>query len=392
MTEPIVLLSYGPVENGISRFGRALAESAVAQGFRGHLVAGIGTDQLGEPAALDGVAALIPAGVRVVHLQFNDWMFGGPGVTPEARIGRFADRLAAVGCALSLTLHDVPQPAVARELFLRRASTYLAVVDRAACVVVCSEHERALLHEAAAAIGRGGDLTRRHIDVIPLPIDRMPGIRTDGPATSDDRGCVTVGILGFVYPGKGHGEVLDELAGMSPPPLVTAIGRPSDGHFGMLAELGGMAAQRGIGFSCTGFLPEHQLITELGRVTVAVAPHPQVSASASINSWIGAGRRPLVLDGRYTRELDERMPGAVWIYRSGQLRARVQEAIADPELTLVPRVTRISPNLPEVAARYLARLRQLARLRELACPREPARLRGPVDREIRHAPVQPEMR
>ena len=47
----------------------------------------------------------------------------------------------------------------------------------------------------------------------------------------------TVGIFGYLYPGKGHREVLDELSSCQPAVDVFAIGRASDRHRELVGEL-----------------------------------------------------------------------------------------------------------------------------------------------------------
>ena len=75
-------------------------------------------------------------------------------------------------------------------------------------------------------------------------------------------------------------------------------------------DLRSRAEELAVGFECTGHIPDSELPRYLRAVDVPIAPAAQVSASASINSWITAGRRPLVMDGRYSRELEAINPGA----------------------------------------------------------------------------------
>jgi hypothetical protein len=169
-----------------------------------------------------------------------------------------------------------------------------------------------------------------------------------------------VGIFGYLYPGKGHREVLDELTGMDPAPTVMAIGRASDRHADLPDELSAVATRNGLSVRCTGYVADAQLAQQLRAVTVPVAPHTHISASGSINSWISVGRRPLVPAGRYVAELDSRMPGAVWIYQPGELRRKVEWAFAHPELTWLPPDVVVGPTTELVAARYLDWLREQA--------------------------------
>ena len=95
-------------------------------------------------------------------------------------------------------------------------------------------------------------------------------------------------------------------------------------------------------------------------MTVPLAPHTHISASGSINSWIAAGRRPLVPAGRYVAELDRRMPGAVWIYQPGELLTCIKSAVAHPERTMLPNDFPVGPTTELVAGRYLDWVREQA--------------------------------
>lgn len=357
MSDQIALVTCGPVEHGISRFGRSLAAAAREEGFTGPVV------HEDRPLQLISVLDRLSAKVRLVHLQTNDWLFTDATHRAEDSIRPFARELAERGAALSLTLHDLPHRAVSPELYRRRAATYAALATEAVAVIVCSRHERLLLEEAAAATRAAFDQSPTKmplVEVIPLPVPEMPSVNTHDPTpTSCASTGPTVGILGYVYPGKGHQEVLEELAGLADL-TVLAIGEPSDGHRAMLPELEALGLARGTGFLTTGFIPDEHLTAHLRSVTVPVAPAEQISASASINSWIAAGRRPLVMAGRYTQELQDRMPGAVTLYRKGELRAKVVGALSDPASTWLPPAFRSSPTSGEVASRYLRLLRSAA--------------------------------
>lgn len=351
MNDDIVMLTCGPADHGIVRFGRQLHEAAVALGFTG-----TGLHET-DPLRLVRVVEALPPTVRIVHLQANDWLFSDPGQSAAHRITAFADALRARRISLTLTLHDLPHPHVSRELFHRRARTYLALMSRARAVVVSSNHERLLIGEAAKALRESGDLpdptaAMPGITVIPLPVPASaPGPRAAPPDPWPTG--PTIGVLGFVYPGKGHRDIIEELADFAPPITVLAVGGPSHRHEAMVPELADRSQELGLAFGCTGFVPEAGLADYLEAVTVPVAAAPHVSASASINTWIGAGRRPLVLASRYSRELHDRMPGSVLLYDQGQLRSRVQAVLAEPSSTRLPATFRPQPDVEEIAGRYL---------------------------------------
>ena len=94
----------------------------------------------------------------------------------------------------------------------------------------------------------------------------------------------------------------------------------------------------------TGYVPDDELPALLRSAVVPVAPHEHLSASGSINSWIGAGRRPLVPRSDYVAELEERSPGCVWVY--DDLRAALARAWRDPAATWLPGGTPGRPPWP----------------------------------------------
>ena len=344
----IALAWCGPDEHGIPYTAQRIARAATTQGFTGPVVA--------EPdsARIEHLVRRLPMAVRLVHLHVNDWLFTDSSTDPDEQVAALTELLNARGIAMSVTLHDIPQLSDGTKLYARRVNTYRQLVRRAVGMVVSSEHERTLLREGLAD-------SNLAVQVIPLPIDPLPvGPPLPGSALSRIGPEPTIGIFGYLYPGKGHREVLDALAGMAPALNVVAIGRPSDRHTELVDELVGVARDGGNSFRCTGFVPESELAGWLRQVTVPLAPHTHISASGSINAWIAAGRRPLVPAGRYVSELDERLPGSVWIYQPGELREAVKAAADRPESTFLPAGFPVGPTTDLVAVRYLQWLRRLA--------------------------------
>ncbi|MEP6980767.1 MAG: hypothetical protein ABJA16_08405 [Nakamurella sp.] len=348
--DTVVMAWCGPGDHGVTVFGRGLFDSATALGFGGTSLT------TNTPADLIDLVDRVPSTTRLLHLQVNDWLFADADLTARERLLAFASRLRDRGVALSVTLHDLPHPAVSDELYRRRVATYAAVADVAAGIVVSSRHEARLL---AAAV-RAADPTARvpAPTVIPLPVVAGP-VGGDVPSRVGDPPAV--GVFGFLYPGKGHAEVIDELAGIDPAVRVLAVGRASTGHEDLPVALSDRAWAHGIAFTSTGFVPDADLDPVLRSVDVPVAPAAEVSASGSINSWIGAGRRPLTLAGAYTREFADRHPGAVQLYAPGELRARVAAALAEPSSTWLPAGAVVGGGPEVVARRYLDWLQAVAR-------------------------------
>ncbi|MEP6562570.1 MAG: hypothetical protein ABJD68_16030 [Nakamurella sp.] len=334
----------GPAEHGIPNTAWRIARAATTVGFGGCTVSEP------DPARLDRLVGRLPSDVRLLHLHVNDWLFADSAADPDLQIATLAELLAGRRISLTVTLHDLPQLSDGSKLFARRANTYRQLVQLSVGVVVSSEHERTLLREAVGE-------PIQPVEVIPLPIDRLQ-LAERAPAMPE--AAPTVGIFGYLYPGKGHREVLEGLAGVDPPVNIVAIGRPSDRHTELVGELTKIAVDGGNSFRCTGFIPEDELAGRLREVTVPLAPHTHISASGSINSWIAAGRRPLVPAGRYVTELNSRLPGAVWIYEPDELTAAVTAAVTHPERTLLPADFQVGPTTEIVARRYLDWLRRRA--------------------------------
>lgn len=339
-------LVVGPVEHGVVRFAEQ-----VVRGLKGDCPV-VRTTWVELRA--DAASALAPfAGCRLVHIQYTDRLFGQRCEDSAELFTDVADLLRRNGSHSSVTLHDLPPtpaelPAGEWPLQARRAAAYRDVVGACTGVVVCSEHERARL---ATALGTAGPPTV----VIPLPIDRIPTGPVPVGAVRD------VAVLGFLYPGKGHREVLAAMASLPTGISLTALGRPSEGHEDLVPELQRLAGAAGRTLRVTGFLPDEALTPALHAAGIPIAPHTQVSASGSIATWLGAGRRPLVPDVAYTRELEQRCPGALWRYGTGggtlpTLADALADAVARPQLSWLGDVE-VGPGSAQVMAAYAAALR-----------------------------------
>ena len=259
-----------------------------------------------------------PASSAVYHWHFTDRLFG---VTVEDAAAAFVDLTAKVSGRHVVTMHDVPAPG-ASERDRRRAAAYHRVACCCRAVVVASEHERQRL----AAIG-----IDRDVDVVPLPVV-APAVAAAG-APVVNRPDRTLGILGFIYPGKGHADVLAASVGLPDDVSIVAIGRPSDGHDDLVADLRRAARVAGRRLLITGFLEDADLSRILDDIDVPIVPAGDVSASASVAAWIAAWRRPLVVDNAYHRELAAIAPGLTTRYRPNRLPSAILAALADPAST-----------------------------------------------------------
>ena len=322
------LVVTGDAEHGVSGLARHVAEAVASR---------VGRDVTTTPDELAG--ARPPA---AAHLHFTDRLWGP---TPEAAADRLVD--LAGRTRLTVTLHDLPQPSDGERNLRRRGDCYRRVVEAAAGVVVNSAHEALLLAEHTVA---GADPA-----VVPLPVESAPPV---GQRPEPDG---TAAVIGFVYPGKGHAEVVDAVArlrgdGPAGDLGVVALGRASAGHEAETAELVADAAAAGVVLDVTGYLDDAVLLDRCRRASVPVAVHRHVSASGSITTWIGAGRRPIVPDTRYSREMAALRPGTLTLVDDGPeaLAAALARAVADPASTWLAPDAVTAPDLEDVAAAYLA--------------------------------------
>jgi len=322
---------YGEHRHGVVRYAREIA-------------AAVGT-HLGGDVSLDGARA--PGGEAALtgsgrlHLHFTDRIWGDDPADAARRIEGLAARVP-----VTATLHDLPQASDRPASLARRIDCYRRVVRASKGIVVSSEHEAALLRDVVRPV---------EPVVIPLPVDVRPA--SAQRATPDDE----VALVGFVYPGKGHAEVIAAVAALvaagrpSADGLgVTALGRASAGHEAELGTIVDDAARLGVRFTVTGFLDEATMLERCRRASVAVAAHQHVSASGSIVTWVAAGRRPLVPDTRYSREMAALRPGTLTLYASEGLADAIDRARGAPGSTWCEDDATTGPSLQDVAAAYVA--------------------------------------
>ena len=319
-------LVLGPPEHGVTRLGAQLLDPADPQTPAPTLV---------EPADAARIAARLPpiGDAPALHLHLTDGLLGPDPGAALATIAR--------GRRLALTLHDVPQPGEGEARLARRSALYRDLAQAADLVIVSSEHERAAL----TAMGGRADA------VLPLPIDAREVAAAPEPEP-------TVGVLGFVYPGKGHEALLHLLASLDRPATLVALGGLSAGHDDLGPHLREVAGELGVGFRLTGYLAEPALLAAAATVRVPVCAHRHISASASVGTWMQAGRRPLVVDGGYAQELSRRLPDALWV--ETDLGLAIAAALDDPASTILPDRAAVGPTTPEAAQAQRTLLRRWA--------------------------------
>ncbi|MGA9874046.1 MAG: hypothetical protein WBQ44_23285 [Rhodococcus sp. (in: high G+C Gram-positive bacteria)] len=318
----------GPDAHGVVRYALTVGDALHASGER-HTVVRLRTPD-SELPSLDHCS--------LVHLHVNDRLFGR---SPAAAAEALQTLTHRIGVPVSMTLHDLPQPSDGAAMDVR-AGFYRTAVASAVGIVVSSEHEASLLAQHVDASAKP--------EVVPLMIDSVR--RTPrGPTTA-----TTVGVLGFLYPGKGHIETLKAMEDLPEAVGFVALGSPSPGHEDIADTLRAAAAGTGRACEVTGYLTEDEIHERAARVTVPVAYHRHMSASGSINTWIAAGRRPLVPRSTYSEELDARSPGLVLVHDADEasLRRAIAASIADPSGTWIDPETVPRPTPADVAEAHTA--------------------------------------
>lgn len=291
------------------------------------------TRHLAALAAVTGVEvvsefSMVPRGARV-HLDLTDRVLGPDLASATAAAEHLLAAAAARGVELVVGLHDLPGEDAWSQ---RRGALYAQLAAAAQTVVVCSEVE------AARVVGA------RDVRVVPLPVVARRRASRPAPAGCGGAAARPAGVLalGYVWPGRGHEELL---AALPPGVSLVWVGSAAPGHD---AEAARLAAHPDV--TLTGWVGDDRREALLSAPAVPVAPNRVVSASASICSWWSVGRRPLVPDTPYTRELLVRDPGSVQLY--DDLSAALVAALADLGSTYLP-----SGPLPGIDRAAAARLR-----------------------------------
>lgn len=331
------LLLTGPERHGVVRYARDVADQVRLLDPDAAVV------QVSDPADLVEAAAAHPR----VHLHVTDRPLGRGPQEAAALVERVADVTH-----LTITLHDVPQPSDGEVNLPRRVDGYARFAAAAAGVVVNSRHEALLLVE------HGVVPRDRPVAVIPLGAALAP---VRAPATARPAGLVAA-VAGYVYPGKGHDDVVRAVAVAADrlraaghdlaEVAVVAVGGPSAGHERDVEDLRAQAGRLGVELRVTGSLDDDGFRAGLRGAGVPVAAHQHLSASRTLLDWGEQGRRPLVVDSRYAREMAALRPGTLTLYAPDGLADALVRAWLDPASTTLPPGTGLAPTLADVAAAY----------------------------------------
>lgn len=345
---PPLCLLWGPPGHGVTDYGADVAAAASRIDATLPVTAVADLDDA-RGAVRPGADAGADDATRT-HLHVTDRLLGS---SPEQAAEALEELAAAT--ALTITLHDVPQHSDGT-MYARRVAAYARFVAAAERVVVNSEHERMLVAEHLP--------DAPEVTVIPLGT-RRAAVSAQTPV--DERaeaGDLVVLIAGFVYPGKGHAvalraaaEAVSRLRASGAPvgrAVVRALGRASAGHDGDVRALSELADSLGARFEITGFLAADEFAAELRSPGIPLAAHEHVSASRSMLDWVEAGRRALVVDSRYAREMDALRPDTGILFTGAELPARLADAWREPALTRLDPGRSLRPTLDDVAAEYVS--------------------------------------
>ncbi|GAA5112645.1 hypothetical protein GCM10023339_16000 [Alloalcanivorax gelatiniphagus] len=276
-----------------------------------------------------------------VHLHLTDRLLGREPAEAAAAVEELARR-----AHLTVTLHDVPQP-MDGPGFPARAAAYGRIIRASRAWATNSWHEHTLVDRWSVAGASG--------TVIPLPVPSAVAVpRPRGPVPT---GEPVLGVFGFVYPGKGHQQVLRAAAALRRGGTfvrLRVLGDAAPGHADELEALVRNGRARGVPVEVSGRVADSALGATLRAVSVPICAHRNVSASASLNSWISAGRRPLVRDGAYAREMAALRPGTSTLFDDATLVPRLAEALRRPSTTWTAPDADLGPRLSDTAAAYRA--------------------------------------
>lgn len=294
----VPLLLVHPGDHGVAVYARELASAIRERSDEVRTV---------DPPALTSLAE-----GTAVHAHFTDRLWGDSPEEAARTFGALARRLR-----ISVTLHDLPQESDGEQNLPRRRRAYALVAAAATGVTVNSEHERALLQEEGVWTGPA--------TAIPLPVE----LQADAVEQPSDG---SLGVLGYFYPGKGHDEAAQAAAtaGMT---RMTVLGRASDGHAADLAAFVRRAADLGVEVEVTGWLDDREIARRGRAVAVPVIAHRHISASGSLASWIGWGRRPVAVRNRYIDEMATLRPGTLSPVDATDLAEAVRRAVGLPRIT-----------------------------------------------------------
>lgn len=251
----------------------------------------------------------------IVHAHLTDRLIDAQRVAVDALFAAARARRFR----LVVTLHDLPQHGEGEARYRRRCERYREFASLADVVIVNSSSEL----RDAEHIGLSAS-------VVPHPI--FPERRDFSAHVSHDR---TLAAAGFVHPGKGIAELVEAIGPVGGTPLggwrLRLIGSVESRHESYLRAVSRQARDNGLHVEITGPVEARHWSTELRSATIPIAPHLHCSASGSMLSWIGAGRRPIAASSAFSRELATERPDAVDVVADGDWSTAIHRSIASSD-------------------------------------------------------------
>ncbi len=158
-----------------------------------------------------------------------------------------------------------------------------------------------------------------NVEAIPLAVPDVKRV----PASSKGLSGPLILVFGFISPEKGQDVIIRALplvpvSALPAPTLVIAGGirRPQDDYY--LQQCRALITELGIEdrVRITGFVPDAEILDYYQNATLVVAPFRETSGSATLAQAFARETPVLTSDLPLNRELNERVPGCVALFKS----------------------------------------------------------------------------
>lgn len=297
-------LHLGPPRSGPVRFGRMIAEFVAAYTPWDTCEVVVTPPSGGRPrwSMLRNAARRLGA-ADLAHVQYAPGLWGGK----PWQMGTVLAFRASLRVPLITTAHDII-PGVPPST--RLAMRWLA--GRSACLVVSTETER----ERVLALGIDAP-----VEVVPLYVERRGPLpeREEAKAALGLAGRRVVTLLGFIHPAKGHQLAVEALARLPDETVLVLAGGAVASGEAFLERLRADIRERGLEprVRITGYLADDELDRWLAASDVGILPFRDLAASASLATWLTAGRPLIVSDVPVLREYAALAPGLIRVVPPG---------------------------------------------------------------------------
>ena len=167
-------------------------------------------------------------------------------------------------------------------------------------------------------------------------------------------------LLGFIYASKGYQLLIDAIPHLPPNVRVVFAGGPSPKNEQFLESLRQQAETLGIEkqLIITGYLSESDLECYLMATHLAICPFKNMSASASVSTWISVGKPILASNLPQMQAYNNLEPGAINIFDSYDavtLATAIQELLSQSGNEIPPPLLKLREKLllPRIRDEYL---------------------------------------